>query len=139
MAEVARSCAFCGEPQVKVGSKVHQVLELLLDDPGYSWTPREVATRLSIGAETVRRELHRLAAADVIRVRKHRTALGPRLRYSAHHQPADRTWPPTLISGYLCSCGEFLSNPNGHPLRIVLDAHKQSHLKLRAKFPAETA
>ncbi len=124
----ARSCYWCGEPQVKVGSVIHQILDLLLSDTGTAWTPRQVADRLDVGLGTVRGELHRLAKADVIRKRVHQTHLGPRTRFWADRKPSDRSWPPTLISGYQCSCGEFLSNPNGHPLRIVLDAHRQAHL-----------
>lgn len=42
--------------------------------------------------------------------------------------PRSRSWPPTLTAGYLCSCGQFLPNPQRVPVEYILSAHRQEHL-----------
>ena len=124
-----RRCRWCAGPQVHEGSASARILDLLEECPTpQGWTSRQIADRLGLNVQAVRRALVDLKKAQL--VTGVRRPHGVTLEYRAKRRPQapDRTWPPTLTAGFMCSCGQFLPNPHRLPTVHILSAHHEEHV-----------
>ena len=124
-----RRCRWCAGPWVADGSTTAQVLDVLEECPSpEGWTARQLADRVNRGIRAVRRTLVDLKNAGLVTAV--RRPDGPTLEYRARRRPKapDRSWPPTLTAGFMCSCGTFLPNPHRVPTVHILSKHHEEHV-----------
>jgi len=122
-------CRWCGGPRVHDGSIAARVLDLLEEAADQRWwTAMQLAARLSRKPDSVRRALIDLKAAGLVHAT--RTSMSGPYEYARKRRPrsVDRTWPPTVTQGFLCSCGMFLPDPQRVGARHLLSAHHADHI-----------
>ena len=124
-----RRCRWCAGPFVVEGSTTARILDVLEECPTpEGWTARQLTERVSRSKAAVRRALIDLKNAGLISaVRRPR---GRALEYRARRREKapDRSWPPTVTAGFMCSCGVFLPNPHRLPTHHILSAHHEEHV-----------
>ena len=122
-------CRWCGGPKVHEGSITARILDLLEEAVDQRWwTASQVAARINRKPASVRRAFIDLKAAGLVHATRKRIS-GP-YEYARKRRPhsVDRSWPPTVTQGFLCSCGMFLPDVHRLGFQRIVSAHHEDHI-----------